>query len=149
MSSLSGQVDTGSSSARNPIIWADVPDMAMISRGDTYYMSSTTMHLSPGVPIMRSKDLVNWEIINYAYDILDDVDELNLNKGKSAYGNGSWASSIRYHNGTFYVTTFSLTTARLIYIQRKTLRGGHGKLLHLNRCSTTILCFSMTMVGSI
>jgi beta-xylosidase len=42
----------------------------MIRVGDTYYMSSTTMHMSPGVPIMKSEDLVNWEIVNYAYQIL-------------------------------------------------------------------------------
>ena len=42
----------------------------MIRVGDTYYMSSTTMHLSPGLPIMKSKDLVNWELVSYAYDIL-------------------------------------------------------------------------------
>jgi beta-xylosidase len=48
--------------ARNPIIWADVPDVAVIRVGDTYYMSSTTMHMSPGLPIMKSKDLVNWEL---------------------------------------------------------------------------------------
>lgn len=87
-------------SAQNPVIWADVPDMSMIRVGDTYYMSSTTMHMSPGVPIMKSRDLVNWQLVNYAYDILDDVDALNLNNGESSYGRGSWASSIRYHNGT-------------------------------------------------
>ena len=48
--------------AQNPILWADVPDIAMIRVGDTYYMSSTTMHMSPHVPIMKSKDLVNWAI---------------------------------------------------------------------------------------
>jgi len=42
--------------AHNPIIWADVPDISVIRVGDTYYMSSTTMHMSPGVPIMKSKD---------------------------------------------------------------------------------------------
>src|SRR5690606_6433954 len=71
--------------AINPIIHADVPDASVIRVGDTYYMSSTTMHMSPGVPIMKSKDLVNWELINYAYDILDDVDELNMANGKSTY----------------------------------------------------------------
>jgi beta-xylosidase len=81
--------------AQNPIIHADVPDMSMIRVGDTYYMSSTTMHMSPGVPIMKSKDLVNWEIVNYCYDTLDDVDALNLENGKNAYGSGSWASCIR------------------------------------------------------
>src|SRR6185436_19731089 len=67
--------------ARNPVIYADVPDMAMIRVGDTFYMSSTTMHLSPGLPIMKSEDLVNWQIVTYTYDTLDDVDELNLVNG--------------------------------------------------------------------
>jgi beta-xylosidase len=98
--------------AHNPIIFADVPDMSMIRVGDTYYMSSTTMHMAPGVPIMKSKDLVNWQIAGYAYDILDDVDALNLANGKNSYGKGSWASSIRYHNGLFYVSTFAQTTGK-------------------------------------
>ena len=98
--------------AKNPIIFADVPDMSMLRVGDTYYMSSTTMHMSPGVPIMKSKDLVNWKLVNYCYDTLADIDELNLNNGKNTYGRGSWASSIRYHNGLFYVSTFAQTTGR-------------------------------------
>lgn len=91
----------------NPIIFADVPDMSMIRVNDTYYMSSTTMHMNPGVPIMKSKDLVNWQIASYAYETLEDIDAFELNNGKNAYGGGTWASSIRYHNGTFYVSTFS------------------------------------------
>lgn len=110
--------------AQNPILHADVPDMAMIRVGDTYYMSSTTMHLSPGLPIMKSRDLVNWQIVSYAYDILDDVDALNLNKGKNAYGKGSWASSLRYHNGTFYVTTFSGTTGKTYVYTTKDIEKG-------------------------
>src|SRR5919202_2995882 len=98
--------------AHNPIIFADVPDMSMVRVGDTYYMSSTTMHMSPGVPIMQSKDLVNWQLINYAYDTLANIDALNLDNGKSTYGRGSWASSIRYHNGIYYVTTFAQTTGK-------------------------------------
>ncbi|MGS2764650.1 glycoside hydrolase family 43 protein [Sinomicrobium sp. M5D2P9] len=100
-----------SHSAHNPIIHADVPDMSVIRVGDTYYMSSTTMHMNPGVPVMKSEDLSNWEIVNYAYDILDpDNEALNLADGKSAYGKGSWASCLRYHNGTYYVSTFAQTT---------------------------------------
>jgi beta-xylosidase len=98
--------------AHNPIIWADVPDMAMIRVDDTYYMCSTTMHMSPGLPIMKSKDLVNWKLLNYAYDTLAENDALTLQDGQNAYGAGSWASSLRYHNGLFYVTTFSSTTDR-------------------------------------
>jgi len=55
---------------KNPIIWADVPDPSVIRVNDTFYMSSTTMHVNPGVPIMKSDDLVNWEIVNYVYDVL-------------------------------------------------------------------------------
>lgn len=98
--------------ATNPILFADVPDVAMIRVGDTSYMSSTTMHMSPGVPIMKSKDLVNWQLVSYAYDTLADMDELNLQNGKSTYGRGSWASSIRYHNKQYYVTTFAQTTGK-------------------------------------
>jgi len=103
--------------AHNPVIFADVPDMSMIRVGNTYYMSSTTMHLSPGVPIMKSKDLVNWQLVNYAYDTLANMDELNLDNGKSTYGKGSWASCIRFHKGMYYVTTFAQTTGKT-YIYR-------------------------------
>ncbi len=79
--------------ARNPIIWADVPDPAVIRVGDTYYMSSTTMHMSPGLPIMKSRNLVNWHLVGYAYDTLADNDALTLQNGRNAYGAGSWAKA--------------------------------------------------------
>ena len=100
-----------------PLIWADVPDPSVI-RVDgadgrpVYYMSSTTMHLSPGVPIMRSHDLLHWEIVNYVYDQLADSDQLSLRNGENAYGQGSWASSLRYNNGLYYLVTFSYTTGK-------------------------------------
>lgn len=117
-------VFTQSNSAHNPIIFADVPDMSMIRVGDTYYMSSTTMHMSPGVPIMKSKDLVNWQIINYAYDTLANVDAMNLVNGKSTYGKGSWASCIRYHKSTFYVSTFAQTTGKTYIYSTKDIEKG-------------------------
>ncbi len=110
--------------SHNPILFADVPDMVMIRVGSTYYMSSTTMHMSPGVPIMRSKDLVNWTLINYAYDTLANTDELNLVNGKSTYGKGSWASSMRYHNGTYYVSTFAQTTGKTHIYTTKDIEKG-------------------------
>ena len=110
--------------AHNPIIWADVPDMSMVRVGDTYYMSSTTMHLSPGVPIMKSKDLVNWQIINYAYDTLANFDAMNLVNGKSSYGKGSWASCIRYHKGMFYVSTFASITGKTYIFTTKDIEKG-------------------------
>ncbi|HLT33819.1 MAG TPA: glycoside hydrolase 43 family protein [Aquaticitalea sp.] len=115
--------------AENPIIFADVPDASMVRVGDTYYMSSTTMHLSPGLPIMKSKDLVNWELINYAYDTLGNNDELDLENGKNMYGRGSWASCIRYHNGKFYVSTFSATTGKThIFITEDLEKGAWQKI---------------------
>lgn len=114
--------------ATNPVIFADVPDMAMIRVNDTYYMSSTTMHMSPGVPIMRSTDLVNWKIINYAYDTLANVDPLNLENGKNSYGAGSWASSLRYHNGMYYVTTFAQTTNKTYIYTTKNIEKGPWKV---------------------
>ncbi len=113
--------------AHNPVIFADVPDLSMVRVADTYYMSSTTMHMSPGVPIMKSKDLVNWKLVSYAYDTLANVDELNLSNGKSTYGRGSWASSIRYHHGTFYVSTFAQTTGKTYIYSTKNIEKGPWK----------------------
>ncbi len=121
------EVDWLSFGAHNPILFADVPDMSMVRVGDTYYMSSTTMHLSPGLPIMRSKDLVNWELVSYAYDTLAHIDELDLTNGKSTYGRGSWASSLRYHNGTFYVSTFAQTTGKTYVYSTKNIEKGPWK----------------------
>src|SRR5688572_16816780 len=94
---MSVHVTAQTKQAINPVIHADVPDMAMIRVGNNYYMSSTTMHMSPGVPIMKSTDLVNWKLIGYTYDTLVSNDDMNLENEKSTYGRGSWASSIRYH----------------------------------------------------
>ena len=111
--------------ATSPIIFADVPDMSMIRVGKNYYMSSTTMHMNPGVPIMKSTDLVNWKIINYAYDTLADMPELNLTEGKNTYGKGSWASSLRFHKGMYYVTTFAQTTGETYFFKTKDIEKGN------------------------
>ncbi len=110
--------------AENPLIWADVPDMSMIRVGNTYYMSSTTMHMNPGVPIMKSTDLVNWEIVSYTYETLGDLDATTLENGGQMYGRGSWASSLRYHEGTFYLSTFSSTTGRTYIFTTKDIENG-------------------------
>jgi len=121
---LSLHADEKTKSARNPIIYADVPDMSMIRVGDTYYMSSTTMHMNPGVPIMKSKDLTNWTLVSYCYDILDSIDALTLNNGKSTYGKGTWASSLRYHNGMYYVATYAQTTDKTYIYRTKDIEKG-------------------------
>jgi beta-xylosidase len=111
--------------AQNPLVFADVPDMAMIRVGKNYYMSSTTMHMSPGVPIMKSTDLVNWKLINYAYETLADTPELNLADGKSTYSRGSWASSLRYHKGMYYVSTFAHDTGETYIFKTKDIDKGN------------------------
>lgn len=86
----------------NPVMWADVPDMSITRNGDDYYLISTTMHLMPGAPVMKSKDLVNWEISSYVFDKLTDTPKYDLLEG-TVYGRGQWASSIRFHKGKYYV----------------------------------------------
>lgn len=93
--------DNGDGIFTNPVIWADVPDPDVIRVGNEYYMVSTTMHLMPGGPVMRSVDLVNWETTGYLFDRLSDTPKYDLLDG-TVYGRGQWATSLRYHNGTFY-----------------------------------------------
>ena len=111
--------------AQNPIIFADVPDMAMLRVGGNYYMSSTTMHMNPGLPIMKSTDLVNWKMLNYGYDILADMPQLNLTDGQNTYSKGTWASSLRFHKGMYYVTTFSQTTGETYIFKTKDIEKGN------------------------
>ena len=124
---LSAQGEPAGEFAQNPIIWADVPDPSVIRVGDTYYMSSTTMHLSPGLPIMKSKDLVNWRLVGYACDTLGTNDALTLRNGKDAYGAGSWASSLRFHNGIYYASTFSSSTGKTHVYTTKNIEKGPWK----------------------
>ena len=79
---------------QNPMLWADVPDPDVIRVGDTYYLVSTTMHLMPGAPVMRSKDLKNWETVGYIFDRLTDSPKYDLQEG-TVYGRGQWATSLK------------------------------------------------------
>ena len=87
-------------------------------------MTSTTMHMNPGVPVMKSKDLVNWEIVNYVYDVLGDDDRQQLANGQNEYGIGSWASSLRYHNSMYYVAFSSQTAGRTFIYKTKDIEAG-------------------------
>ena len=88
--------------AYNPLRWADLPDPDVIRVGDWYYLVTTTMHLMPGAPIMRSRDLVNWETVSYVFDRLTDSPKYDMLEG-TVYGRGQWATSLKYHKGKFYV----------------------------------------------
>ena len=116
--------DDGNGNYSNPVIFADVPDIDFIRVDDAYYMVSTTMHMSPGCPIMKSYDLVNWEIVNYVFNTLDDADNLALRNGEHSYGKGQWAASIRYHNGIFYVGFLSYSTGKSYIYYTKDIENG-------------------------
>ncbi len=118
--------------ASNPVIWADVPDPSVIRVGNTYYMSSTTMHMNPGVPIMKSTDLVNWSLVNYAYQVLDNGSAMNLENNQNAYGKGSWASSLRFNDGIYYVSTFSYTTNKTYIYKTRDIERGSWTVSVLN-----------------
>lgn len=91
----------GGNTFRNPVLWADVPDPDVIRVGDDFYMVTTTMHLMPGAPIMKSKDLVNWKTVGYIFPRLTDSPKYNMAEG-TVYGRGQWATSLKYHKGKFY-----------------------------------------------
>jgi len=87
----------------NPILLSDFPDPDVIRVNDTYYMISTTMHFMPGGVILRSFDLVHWEIFHYVYDQLEETDRRMMKNGQNIYGQGMWAASLGHHKGMFYV----------------------------------------------
>jgi xylan 1,4-beta-xylosidase len=110
LSALFLSATANAATVSNPVMWADIPDPSIIRVGGNYYMSHTTMHFAPGVPIMKSPDLVNWKTVGYCYSTLINNDNMNLNAGKNAYGKGSWAASIRYKEGTYHVLVPSYTS---------------------------------------
>ena len=90
----------------NPLFYDEFSDPDILRVGDDYYLAGTTMHTVPGLVILHSKDLVNWENISYCFDRFDfDDDAFSLRNHKEIYGQGVWAPAIRYANGQFYVFT--------------------------------------------
>ncbi len=99
--------DNDNGTYTNPLISADFPDPDVIPVGDTYYMVTTTMFVFPGVTVLKSHDLVNWEYCGNAVSRFDfskcyDLDSCNR------YGHGQWATSMKYHNGKFYLLFITL-----------------------------------------
>lgn len=89
--------------ANEPILHQDYPDPDVIRVDDTFYMISTTMHFFPGAVILRSYNLMDWEIASYVYDKLDSTCGQILSDDRGIYGKGMWAASLRYNDGIFYV----------------------------------------------
>ena len=99
----SWSADNGNGTYTNPLFYDEFSDPDIIRVGEDYYLAGTTMHCVPGLVVLHSKDLVNWEFSSYCFDRFDDSDDFNLRNGKEAYGQGIWAPAIRYHNGKFYI----------------------------------------------
>jgi beta-xylosidase len=91
--------DNGDGTFTNPVLYADYSDPDAIRVGDDYYLTASSFNCVPGLPILHSRDLVNWELIGYAllkqppFDVFDKVQ----------HGGGVWAPCIRYHNNQFYI----------------------------------------------
>jgi len=93
------QADLGNGQYQNPIIHADYSDPDVVRVGDDFYMVSSSFNCAPGLPVLHSKDLVNWKLINHVIDKQVPPDHFN----KPQHGNGVWAPAIRYHHGWYYV----------------------------------------------
>ena len=91
--------DNGDGTYTNPVINADYSDPDVCVVGDDYYLTASSFQCIPGLPVLHSKDLVNWEIIGYAVKQLQPREVFDT----PSHGNGIWAPSIRYHNGEFYI----------------------------------------------
>ena len=93
--------DNGDGTYTNPVINADYsdPDVCVGASGEDYYLTASSFQCIPGLPILHSKDLVNWEIINYALRVLEPREVFD----RPSHGNGVWAPSIRYHDGEYFI----------------------------------------------
>ncbi|MEO5681314.1 MAG: glycoside hydrolase 43 family protein [Chitinophagaceae bacterium] len=95
--------DNGNGTFTNPLFYDEFSDPDLIRVADDYYLTGTTMHAMPGLPILHSKDLVNWTFLTYAVNRLDLGPAYRLENGKSIYGQGIWAPCFRYYKGKFYI----------------------------------------------
>ena len=96
--------DNGNGTFTNPLFYDEFSDPDILRVGDDYYLAGTTMHAVPGLVILHSKDLVNWEFASYCFDRFDFTeDRFSLKNHEEIYGQGIWAPCIRYANGQFYV----------------------------------------------
>jgi beta-xylosidase len=91
--------DNGDGTYKNPIIHADYSDPDVVRAGDDYYLVASSFNCAPGLPILHSKDLVNWRIIGHVFKRQPPYDVFN----KPQHGNGVWAPAIRYYDGEFFV----------------------------------------------
>ena len=106
--------DNGDGTFTNPVLWTDLPDPDVIQVGDTFYFVSTSMHMLPGVTLLKSHDLVNWSIAANVVPRFDNDPYFNL-QGGNRYAKGQWATALRYWGGEFHVLFTSNTNGTFIY----------------------------------
>jgi beta-xylosidase len=124
------QSDNGDGTYTNPIIYSDFPDPDVIRVDSVYYMVSTTMFIFPGVTILKSYDLVNWEYCCNAVQRMDFSPCYNLD-GCNRYSHGQWATSLKYHNGTYYLLFITLDEGGFLCTAKKP--EGPWEIKHLPR----------------
>lgn len=91
--------DEGNGMYRNPVLHADYSDPDVCAVGEDYFLTASSFNCTPGLPILHSKDLVNWKIVNYALKKVEPVEYYN----EPCHGKGVWAPSIRFHGGMYYI----------------------------------------------
>jgi len=106
--------DNGDGTYSNPVLYADYPDPDMIRVGDDFYFTTTTFVNTPGITVLHSKDLVNWEIVAHVVPRLDGLPQYDMQDG-TAYRKGLYATSLRYHNGTFWLAVTPVGQNTRIY----------------------------------
>ncbi|NLW79451.1 MAG: family 43 glycosylhydrolase [Ruminococcaceae bacterium] len=141
---------------QNPVLPIDFPDPDIIRMGYTYYMASSSLHFTPGVPVLRSKNLANWENASYVCRSFGNDLNYELAPGRTLYGWGIQAPSLRHHNGVFYLcfnarsrqatTIFRTTNIETGPWEKSTIPGHHHdpSLLFLGDC-----CFLVYGQGTI
>ena len=97
--------DQGDGTYRNPVLAGDYSDPDVVRVGEDYYLTASSFTNAPGLPILHSRDLVNWHFVAYACDRLDLGPAYRLEDGKAIYGQGIWAPTLRWRDGTFYIFT--------------------------------------------
>ncbi|HLP14775.1 MAG TPA: glycoside hydrolase 43 family protein, partial [Bacteroidota bacterium] len=128
MSAQAPHSDNGDGTFTNPVIASDFPDPDVIRVGDTYYMVNTTMFVFPGVTVLKSHDLVNWEYASNAVPRFDFAPAYNLDGG-NRYGHGQWATSLKYHHGKFHLLFITLDEGGFLCTSEKA--EGPWKITHL------------------
>lgn len=125
--SAHGQVwrpDNGDGTYHNPIIFADYSDPDIVRVGNDFYMVASSFTCLPGIPVLHSYDLVNWKIVGHVYDKLP-FEKYN----QPQHGEGSWAPSIRYHNGEYYV--YFCTPGEGLFMAKTKNPDGKWELTHV------------------